>query len=79
MAKAAAPKGRTGKSPRGNSWSQVEAAAKKLAGRSGDWEQSDNLLSADVYVQRAKRAGKTDAEIAKMTAKQLASLSGSKK
>ena len=79
MAKAA-PKGRTGKSPRGNSWSQVEAAAKKLAGRSGDWEQTDNLLSADVYIQRAKRAGKTDAEIAKMTAKQLANLpSGSRK
>ena len=78
MAKAAAPKGRTGKSPKGNSWSQVEAVAKKLGGARGA-DDADTLLSADVYVTRAKKAGKTDAEIAKMTAKQITSFSGSKR
>lgn len=67
--KTAAPK-RTGKSPKGNSWAQVEAVAKKLGG--GAYADSpDNLMSADVYIQRAKKAGKSDAEIAKMTKAQI--------
>lgn len=67
--KKAAPK-RSGKSPNGNSWAQVEAVAKKLGG--GAYATSpDNLMSADVYIQRAKKAGKTDAEIAKMTKAQI--------
>lgn len=78
MAKAA-QKGRTGKSPKGNSWSQVEAVAKKIAGRGGDWEQPDTLMSADGYIQRAKKSGKTDADIAKMTAKQLTNLPSGRK
>lgn len=67
--KPAAPK-RTGKSPKGNSWSQVEAAAKKLGGAAYAHD-ADTLMSADVYIQRAKKAGKSDAEIAKMTKAQL--------
>ena len=63
--KETAPK-RTGKSPRGNSWTQVESVAKKLGG-----SDADTMLNADVYIQRAKKAGKTDAQIAKMTKAQI--------
>lgn len=70
--KTAAPK-KTGKSPRGNSWAQVEAAARKLGG-AANAHNSDVLMSADVYIQRAKKAGKSDAEIAKMTKAQLMKL-----
>ena len=72
MATKAAPK-RTGKSPKGNSWSQVEAVAKKLGG-AANAGNADVLMSADVYIQRAKKAGKSDAEIAKMTKAQLTKL-----
>lgn len=67
--KASAPR-RSGKSPKGNSWAQVEAVARKI----GSADNADVLLSADVYVSRAKKAGKTDAEIAKMTKAQLMKL-----
>lgn len=63
--KETAPK-RAGKSPRGNSWAQVESVAKKLGGN-----DADTMLNADVYIQRAKKAGKTDAQIAKMTKAQI--------
>lgn len=67
----AAPKtaGRQGKTPEGNSWAQVEAAAKKFGGARATG--SDNLMAADVAIARAKKAGKSDAEIAKMGAAQL--------
>ena len=61
---------KTAKSPQGNSWAQVEAAAKKLGG-AAHAHNSDVLMSADVYIANAKKAGKTDAEIAKMTKAQL--------
>lgn len=67
--KETAPK-RTGKSPRGNSWAQVESVAKKLGGEAHA-QNADVLMSADVYIQRAKKAGKTDAQIAKMTKAQI--------
>ena len=70
--KAAAPK-RPAKSPRGNSWAQVEATARKLGG-AANATNADVLMSADVYIQRAKKAGKSDAEIAKMTKAQLMKL-----
>lgn len=59
-----APK-KADKSPRGNSAALVEAVAKKLGGG------PDDMLNADVYIQRAKKAGKTDAAIAKMTKAQI--------
>ena len=65
--KPAAPK-RPAKSPQGNSWTQVEAVAKKLG------NGPDDMLNADVYIRRAKKAGKSDAEIAKMTKAQLIKL-----
>ena len=71
--KKAAGSARTGKTPKGNSWAQVNAVAKKIGGTYGATD-ADTLLSADVYVTRAKKAGKTDAEIAKMTAAQLKKL-----
>lgn len=71
-AKAAAPK-RPAKSPKGNSWAQVDAVAKKLGG-AANAKNADVLMSADVYIQRAKKAGKSDAEIAKMSAAQLKKL-----
>ena len=57
--------GRPAKSPRGNSTALVEAMAKKLG------NGPDDMLNADVYIQRAKKAGKTDAEIAKMSKAQI--------
>lgn len=63
--KTAAPK-KPDKSPRGNSRAQVEAVAKKLGGN-----DPDTLMNADEYIRRAKKAGKTDAEIAKMTKAQI--------
>lgn len=69
---AAAPK-RTDKTPRGNSRAQVEAVARKLGG-AANAHDADTLMSADVYIQRAKKAGKSDAEIAKMTKAQLMKL-----
>ena len=72
MATKAAPK-RPAKSPRGNSWAQVEATARKLGG-AANVHNSDVLMSADVYIARAKKAGKSDAEIAKMTKAQLMKL-----
>lgn len=66
MATKATPK-KQGKSPKGNSWAQVEAVARKI----GSADNADVLLSADAYVSRAKKAGKSDAEIAKMTKAQL--------
>lgn len=65
--RAAAPK-RPAKSPKGNSWAQVEAVAKKLG------NGPDDTMNADVYIARAKKAGKSDAEIAKMTKTQLMKL-----
>ena len=73
MATKAAASKKTGKSPRGNSWAQVEAAARKLGGVATA-TNADVLMSADVYIQRAKKAGKSDAEIAKMTKTQLTKL-----
>ena len=63
----------TKKSPEGNSWAQVEAVAKKLGG-AAHAHKSDVRMSADVYIARAKKAGKSDAEIAKMTKAQLMKL-----
>lgn len=57
-----------GKSPRGNSAALVDAVAKKLG------NGPDDTLNADVYIQRARKAGKTDAAIAKMTKAQLMKL-----
>lgn len=62
--------GRTGKSPKGNSWTQVEAIARKIGGAKYA-DSTDTLMSADAYIARAKKAGKTDAEIAKMTKAQI--------
>ena len=61
--------GRQGKTPEGNSWAQVEAAAKKLGGARASGP--DNTMAADVAIARAKKAGKSDAEIAKMSGAQL--------
>lgn len=64
---------KSGKSPKGNSWTQVEAVARKIGGAKYA-DSTDTLMSADVYIRRAKKAGKTDAEIAKMTKAQLMKL-----
>ena len=67
--KKAAPKKAAagGKTPKGNSTALVDAVAKKLGGGA----YGDTLMNADAYVSRAKKAGKSDAEIAKMTKAQL--------
>lgn len=65
--KAAPKKAAGGKTPKGNSTALVDAVAKKLGGGA----YGDTLMSADAYVTRAKKAGKSDAEIAKMTKAQL--------
>lgn len=67
--KTAAPKRAiSGKSPKGNSAALVDAVAKKLG------NGPDDVMNADAYISRAKKTGKTDAEIAKMTKAQLLKL-----
>lgn len=58
----------SGKSPKGNSAALVDAVAKKLG------NGPDDAMNADAYISRAKKAGKSDAEIAKMTKAQLMKL-----
>ena len=63
----------TKKTPNGNSASLLNTVAKKLGG--GAYANSpDTRMNADEYITRARKAGKSDAEIAKMTKAQLMKL-----
>lgn len=57
--------------PKNNDPAMIRAVAKKIATNPKFADDANLAMSANAVITRAKKTGKTDADIAKMTAAQL--------